>query len=108
MRSIDLGPVDRIPLGEGRTYGVGGELVAVFRTRAGELFATQALCPHALGALADGMVGGGRVLCPLHGRAFDLQSGRCLSGGPEIRTYPITISAEGTIELTISAGIVAA
>src|SRR5512138_1888199 len=100
MDTVDLGPVERIPLGEGRTYRVQGELVAVFRARGGELFATQALCPHAEGPLADGLVGGGRVLCPLHAFAFDLRSGRCLNGGcGDLRTYEVGVTADGRIAL---------
>lgn len=110
MITIDLGPVDRIPLGEGRTYGVLGELIAVFRTRSGELFATQALCPHAQGPLADGILGAGRVLCPLHGFAFELRSGRCLSGGADLRTYAVAVTGDATIALTVPArdGVAAA
>src|SRR4051794_35774143 len=66
---FDLGPLDRIPLGEGRTFNLGGREVAVFRTRMG-VFATDAMCPHKTGRLADGLVGDGKVICPLHGFKF--------------------------------------
>jgi nitrite reductase/ring-hydroxylating ferredoxin subunit len=42
-----LGPVDAIPLGEGRAFAVGEEQVAVFRLRDGTLRATQARRPRA-------------------------------------------------------------
>lgn len=41
-----LGPVDQIPVGEGRAYGVAGEQIAVFRLRDGSLRAVSAACPH--------------------------------------------------------------
>ena len=61
-----IGRLAEIPPGEGRTYEVAGRRVAVFRTRAGQVFATQAECPHRNGPLADGLVGGSTVVCPLH------------------------------------------
>jgi nitrite reductase (NADH) small subunit len=75
---------------------VDGEAVAVFRTRAGGLFATQAFCPHGRGPLADGLVGRATVLCPLHAFAFDLASGRCLSGCcADLRSYDVSCGTNG-------------
>jgi nitrite reductase (NADH) small subunit len=97
-----LGPAERIPPGEGRTYRVGDTRVAVFRTRAGELFATQAECPHRGGPLADGILGAGAVVCPLHARKFDLASGRPLSNDcPALCTYPISMDAGGELVLRL-------
>ena len=69
-----LGPLDRIPVGEARVFRVDGKDVAVFRCRSGEVFATSAECPHRGGPLADGLVGGHSVICPMHGFAFDLRT----------------------------------
>ncbi|HEY6552720.1 MAG TPA: Rieske 2Fe-2S domain-containing protein, partial [Vicinamibacteria bacterium] len=100
MSTINLGRVEQIPLGEGRAFQVGVERVAVFRPRDGGLFATEAVCPHRQGPLADGLVGGGKVYCPLHGFAFDLTSGRCLnSASAGARTFRVSLSPEGDILL---------
>ncbi len=40
-----LGPIDRIPLGEARVYRVDGKDIAVFRCRSGNVFATSARMP---------------------------------------------------------------
>jgi len=88
-RSIPLGPVDFIPLGEGRAYKVGEIGVAVFRQRDGQLFATQSQCPHRQGPLADGIVGAGTVICPFHAWKFDLTTGRCEAEGVTLRTFPV-------------------
>ena len=101
-RVVNAGPVDRIPLGEGRNFDVAGEEVAVFRTRAGDVYAVQATCPHRGGPLADGIVGGNRVVCPLHSYAFDLASGApARDGCPALRTYRVTVSSAGEILLTV-------
>lgn len=91
-----LGPVDQIPVGEGRTFPIGEDEIAVFRTREGTVFAVQARCPHRGGPLADGLVAGGRVTCPLHGMSFDLASGRAeREGCAHLRSHPVTLTEEG-------------
>ena len=82
-----LGPVDRIPVGEGRAYLVGDEPVAVFRSRAGGLHALRALCPHRGGPLADGLVDGDVVMCPLHNHQFSLADGSCATGTDAVAAY---------------------
>ena len=62
-RDIDLGPLALIPRGEGRVFEVADRAIAVFRTRGDKVYATEAFCPHRQGPLADGFVGGGRVVC---------------------------------------------
>ena len=78
---VNLGHVDRIPLGEGRQFQAGPTMIAVFRTRDGAVFATQALCSHKEGPLADGIIGDDKIVCPLHAYAFDLRSGNPLGHG---------------------------
>jgi nitrite reductase (NADH) small subunit len=75
-----LGSSALIPVGEGRTFVIDGVAIAVFRARDGRTFATEAYCPHRGGPLADGIVGAGSVICPLHARRFDLASGACADG----------------------------
>jgi nitrite reductase (NADH) small subunit len=97
------GPVELIPAGEGRTVRVAGEEIAIFRTRPGELFAVQARCPHKGGPLADGIVGGTRVVCPLHAFPFELSTGESLrSGCPALRTYPVFVDDEGLIQVAVA------
>lgn len=102
-RIYDLGPAIEIPEGEGRAFDIGGLTVAVFRTRAGEIFATQPDCPHRAGPLADGLVGGGQIICPLHSYKFDLATGRPIgSECGALRTYPAVINGVGHILLRVS------
>jgi nitrite reductase (NADH) small subunit len=94
-----IGPLSSIPMGEGRRFEVRGHGVAVFRTRAGEVFATQADCPHQGGPLADGLVGGSTLICPLHERAFDLATGVGIGQSCALKTYPVRIREDGQIGL---------
>jgi nitrite reductase (NADH) small subunit len=103
VETVVLGPVEQIPMGEGRTFVVGDEPVTVFRTRDGRLFASSATCPHGQGPLADGLIGGTKVVCPLHGFAFDLGSGRCLNGNcDDLRTFAACAGPEGEIRLELA------
>ena len=86
---VDLGPVGFIPLGEGRAFVVKETTIAVFRQRDGRLFATDNTCPHRGGPLADGIIGGGKVICPFHAWKFDLETGCCVGENTGVRTYVI-------------------
>lgn len=96
-----LGSIAQIPPGEGRNFQVGGQEVAVFHTRAGEVFATQAQCPHKAGPLADGMLGDATLVCPLHDWRFDLATGSTLNGQCSITVYPVRTTEDREILLTI-------
>ena len=76
-----VGMVDDVPVGEGRTFVVAGEQVAVFRLRDGSLHATQAACPHAGGPLADGLSDVNVLVCPLHQYAYRWSDGVSTNGG---------------------------
>ncbi len=95
-----LGPVDDIPLGEGRAYVVDGEPVAVFRLRDGSLRALSAVCPHRGGPLADGQIDLKVVVCPLHLNAFDLSTGCSLSGQPDLTVYAVSLDAGNHLVVT--------
>jgi nitrite reductase/ring-hydroxylating ferredoxin subunit len=85
-----LGPVDQIPIGEGRAFLVGDEPVAVFRPRSGGLYALRAICPHMGGPLADGLVDSDVVMCPLHNHQFSLVDGSCATGADDVAAYSAT------------------
>lgn len=98
---VELGDLEEIPVGEGRTYAVDGVQVAVFRLRDGTLRAIDALCPHRGGPLADGLIDERVVVCPLHGHTFDMCTGAEAGGELSVRSYPVS-AAEGLIRLTVS------
>jgi nitrite reductase/ring-hydroxylating ferredoxin subunit len=84
-----LGPVDQIPVGEGRAYGVAGEQIAVFRLRDGSLRAVSAVCPHRGGPIADGTIDRSVVMCPLHQHVFELETGCSTTGAEPLCSYPV-------------------
>lgn len=99
----NLGPAARIPLGEGRVFLVDDRSVAIFRSREGGVHAVQADCSHRGGPLADGLIGNGQVICPLHGHKYCLKSGRPLGhANPALETYRVETNRRGEILLYLS------
>lgn len=94
---VTLGPLTAIPEGEGRTFEIGGTRLAVFRDRAGAIYATQADCPHKQGPLADGLLGAGTLICPLHSIKFDLATGKSPNADCALKTYAAKVSASGQL-----------
>ncbi len=73
---ICLGNKDQIPMGQGMCFIIEDREIAVFRPRCGGIFAIENRCPHRQGPLSEGIVGAGKVVCPLHGHKFDLITGQ--------------------------------
>ena len=96
-REQPIGYLSQIPRGEGRTFDVDGLRIAVFHTRGGEVFATQAHCPHRGGPLADGLTDETSVVCPLHDRIYDLRTGA--GSDCTIATYAVRAGAGGILLL---------
>jgi nitrite reductase (NADH) small subunit len=100
---FNLGPVDQIPFGEGRAFGVDGEQVAVFRLRDGSLRALSAVCPHKGGPIADGTIDQVLVLCPLHQNAFSLDTGCSTTGAEPLTSYDVQMDNHQNIILRTAA-----
>ena len=67
----------------------------------GSIFATDGLCPHAKGKMADGKLVGAVVTCPKHGAEYDVKTGKNLkkphfpfAKASDIRSYPVTIEGK--------------
>jgi len=54
-----------------------------------EIYAVSAECPHAGFDLSEGWCQNGKIICPLHGYAFDLKTGR--GTNDYLRTYPVKL-----------------
>ena len=96
-----IGTISQVPPGEGRNFDIDGLIITVFRTRTGEVFATQPACPHRQGPLADGLLGDTLLVCPLHDTTFDLRTGKSLAGDYCLRTYPVRTADDGRIMLAL-------
>jgi nitrite reductase (NADH) small subunit/3-phenylpropionate/trans-cinnamate dioxygenase ferredoxin subunit len=77
---VPAAEVCAIPPGTAQTVEVAGRRIALFN-RKGRFFAIDDRCPHRGAPLSCGYADQetGRVFCALHGWAFDLATGACLT-----------------------------
>lgn len=95
---IRIAHCDDIPLREGRAVVAGNREVAVFNL--GDHFlAVGNRCPHKGGPLADGIVSGATVVCPLHAGKLSLETGKGLTG-------PSASSCVETFRTRVQQGVV--
>ncbi|MEA2150486.1 MAG: nitrite reductase small subunit [Solirubrobacteraceae bacterium] len=85
--------IDDVPAGEGRALTIDGRRVAIFRSAAG-WFALDAVCPHRGGPLEDGIVCDRAVICPLHDRRYDLETGAALGAGEGVAAHAVEIRGD--------------
>lgn len=91
---IDIASLDDIPVRGARVVKTRAGCIAVFRTAADEVFALDNTCPHKQGPLAEGIVHGNAVTCPLHNWVISLETG--LVQGPDegqVATFPARVEA---------------
>lgn len=83
-----------IPRNEGKKIVWGDRQIALFNLGE-EFLAVDARCPHKQGPLADGIVAGKAVFCPLHNWKIDLISGCALAGGQgRTASYPVKLEGD--------------
>ncbi|HUP02803.1 MAG TPA: nitrite reductase small subunit NirD [Bryobacteraceae bacterium] len=93
MSWIRVTDVENIPLREGRAVRFGAEELAVFNL-GNKFLAVSNRCPHQGGPLADGIVSGDTVVCPLHAWKVCLASGavkRPVEQQGCVRSYPVKV-----------------
>ena len=77
-------------------FDYGGRTFAIYRSGDDEYFATDGLCTHEQVHLADGLVMGDIVECPMHNGRFNYKTGEA-KGAPvcvALKTYPIKVEGD--------------
>jgi nitrite reductase (NADH) small subunit len=89
---IDIAALDDVAQRGARLIKTAHGCVAVFRTGADEVYALDNACPHKNGPLAEGIVHGAAVTCPLHNWVISLETG-LVQGADEgqVATYPVRV-----------------
>lgn len=83
---------ENIPSREGRAVTVGDAEIAIFHLE-NRYLTIENKCPHKGGPLCDGIVSGATVVCPLHGRRFDLETGMAVRASEPscVATFPTRV-----------------
>ncbi len=70
--------IEEIPRLGGRTVRAGQMEIALFRLSNDRIRAVDNRCPHKQGPLAEGIVSGDTIICPLHAQKINLETGEVL------------------------------
>lgn len=91
MKWIRVTAIENIPVRQGRVVRFGSLDLAVFNL-GGAFRAVESRCPHKQGPLADGIVAGDDIICPLHNWRISLDSGFVKQPADSkescVKTYP--------------------
>ncbi|MET1032099.1 nitrite reductase small subunit NirD [Domibacillus tundrae] len=66
MEKVRIASIQDLPEKMGKTVRVGELELAVFKLGNGKVTAIENRCPHKGGVLAEGIVSGEHVFCPMH------------------------------------------
>lgn len=93
---IDEEDVIRFDHDDGRSF-------AIYRSGAGDFFATDGLCTHERVHLADGLVMDDTIECPKHNGQFNYKTGQAtrLPACENLKTYPVRI-VDGRVQIQLS------
>jgi len=79
------------PTGEAKEFPCGNKVICV-ANESGSFASLDNICPHRGGPLGQGMVEGGKVICPWHGWAWDLKTGAAdQSSSAKVAVYPLKV-----------------
>ena len=95
MTARKVASLDELP--RGKTLAVQGESEEVLLCHTAEgVFAVSNLCTHAEAKLCEGKLKGNKILCPLHGAAFDVRDGSALTRPASIPLKTYTVEVDGS------------
>lgn len=84
--------VEDLPVLIGKEVEIDGESIAIFRLSNGEVRAIGSRCPHTNGPLAEGIVSGEFVYCPLQDWKVSLVTGKVQAPDEgKVRTYEVEL-----------------
>lgn len=91
-------PLASLPIEEPRCFRFDGTVVLVCRTEDG-VFALEDVCSHSEFPLSGGPVVGTKIVCPVHGAAFDLRNGEPLTNTrlDRVKSYPVTVEDDEAV-----------
>ncbi|RMF12128.1 MAG: non-heme iron oxygenase ferredoxin subunit [Alphaproteobacteria bacterium] len=90
---VTVARTEDIPQNTNKAFDVEGKSILICHAKTGEFFAVENRCSHAIAELEGGRMRGHRLICPLHGAAFDMRDGKVL-GAPAyapIKAYPVRV-----------------
>jgi nitrite reductase (NADH) small subunit len=84
---------------EAKEFPCDDKLICVANVN-GEISAMENTCLHRGGPLGQGVIEGGKVICPWHGWAWDPKTGEAGPPGVKVAVYPVKVD-NGDIPIDI-------
>jgi len=75
-------------LNEVKEISCGGKMICVANVN-GQISAMENVCLHRGGPLGEGVIEGGKVICPWHGWAWDPKTGEAQVAGAKVTVYAV-------------------
>ena len=105
MTEIDVAPADEFPPGSSKLVVAGPAFYVGVYNCGGSLYAIEDRCSHDDGPLCEGDWDEDTctVVCPRHGSAFELATGRprSLPAFLPVKTYPVKV-VDGVVKVDVS------
>ena len=92
MSFLEIASTTDVPVGRAKAFTIEGRTIALYHTQEG-FFATDNVCPHRGGPLAEGDLIGNEINCPWHLWGFDVRTGLC-AGNPSIQVTAHEVRVE--------------
>ena len=92
VKAADVG---ELAPGDSKVVDVGGTEVLVVNVD-GTIYACDDICTHAYASLSEGDINGDEIECPLHGAAFNVKTGQCLTppAQEDLRVFSVQIEGQ--------------
>jgi nitrite reductase (NADH) small subunit len=98
-----IAELQQIPQGSRKHVELAGHEYMLIHTRDGHLHCVDHRCPHADGAVGDGMVLGTTITCPLHKWRFDLCDGSHVHKGTRnLGVYQVKVEGRDVLIETLA------
>ncbi|SFJ80942.1 nitrite reductase (NADH) small subunit [Halobacillus dabanensis] len=76
LSRVLIGNYSELPERLGKTVIIADKEIAVFKLASGKIRAIENRCPHKGGVLAEGMISGEHVFCPMHNWKISVNDGQ--------------------------------
>ena len=90
---IPVATTSEVPVGRMKAVTAGERTVVLYHTASG-FYASDNVCPHRGGPLAQGDLIGNEIVCPWHLWGFDVTTGHC-PGNPEVSISTHEVRVDG-------------
>jgi len=81
---------------QAREFSCGHKMICVANVN-GEISAMENICQHRGGPLGQGVIEGGKLICPWHGWAWDPKTGQTQMPGAKVAVYAVKIEGQDVL-----------